>query len=443
VEVQRVRRAWEEARQGLDRARSSLAATRRQVSEAQQKADVRRAEADAMRRDLEATKGQIGRLNVLIGEVLAQKSGYAAATAQARSIVADLTAQSQQGADDVRALETELEAKEKQLADARVELSSARAATQRTAADIRQARADEHTAKDALEGALAHSRALGASAAGLERACAAETAAFAAAAAARTVTATALVNANAKLAALQEQLKLTDKAQRLVALQASKEEEHVALLKRQLHAVKRSCEVASRKAAAVPLLESAVASLKAQVFLERRAVDVEAAKQAAAPSVRILSGPPMPSAEALAQRDAALRAALAAKERQLAERSAEAAAAAAATEEARAAITANADGMRILTQLNEARARAFRLQRSVQALTAEIRVYVKALRLDRASVAASRTHVESETWASSDADQLEEEIAAQEAALEAFVTSLPGVAEAEALAAGDDDAVGW
>ena len=277
-----------------------------------------------------------------------------------------------------------------------------------------------------------------------ERACAAETAAFAAAAAARTVTATALVNATAKLAALQEQLKLTDKAHRLVALQASKEEEHVALLKRQLHAVQRSCEVASRKAAAVPLLESAVASLKAQVFLERRAADVEAAKQAAAPSVRILSGPPMPSAETLAQRDRALREALAAKERQLAERSAEAAAAVAATEEARAAVTASADGVRILTQLNEARARAFRLQRSVQALTAEIRVYVKALGLDSASVAASRTHVGSETLeACSYADQFEEEIAAQEAALEAFVTSLPGVAEAEALAAGDDAAIGW
>ena len=460
VEVDTVTRAWEDAKRGLDRARSKLTQTQREVAEQRRVAEARQEEVDTLQKDIEAVQGQCVRTVALIGQVLAQRSDYAAAASQSRAMAAHLGEECRDAAADVKALEQEYEEKQQQLQAAKTELEAAQRELQHTVGLIRESRVQELRAKEALESALAHSRALGATAGALERACSAETAAFAAAAAARTSTAAALVGATAKVAALQEQLQTTSKTLRLFASQAAQEESHVAKLKRQVHAAQRSCLVAAQRAGAVPLLESAVASLKAQVFTERRAADAEAAEKAAAPALRVLTGAPAPSPEAMAQRTGALRAALAEKQRELEERTSEAAAAVAATEAARAAVASHEDGARVMTQLNDARARAFRLQRSVQALTAEIRVYMQALGMGPAP-AATRPGAGPASGAASeegrasnqggdggavqapspdDGEDDEDEAAldADDAALDAFLASLPGVAEAEALEAAAD-----
>jgi chromosome segregation ATPase len=455
-EVDTVRRAWEDAKRGLDRARSKLTQTQREAAEQRRVAETRQEEVVTLQKDIEAAKGQCMRTVALIGQVLAQRSDYAAAASQSRAMAAHLGEECREAASDVRALEQEQLEKQQQLQAAKTDVEAAQRELQHVVGLIRETRAQEHRAKEALDSALAHSRALGATAGALERACAAETAAFAAAAAARTSTAAALVGATAKVAALQEQLQATSKTLRLFASQAAQEEGHVAKLKRQVHSAQRSCLVAAQRAGAVPLLESAVASLKAQLFTERRAADAEAADKAAAPALRMLTGAPAPSPEAMAQRTGALRAALADKQRELAERTSEAAAAVAATEAARAAVASHEDGARVMTQLNDARARAFRLQRSVQALTAEIRVYMQALGMGTASAAARpgvgpssgvamASHkggdggsVQASSPDDGEDDEDEAALDADDAALDAFLALVPGVAEADALEAAAD-----
>jgi len=441
-----VQRCWSEARRGLDRAREHAAAATSAACAAQNAAEVQRREAAALRRALAEQRERTRGLQALSSQVTAQRDDYGAAALAARSAADRARAAASERARELALLDVEGQEKRAGLVAARAECAHLDALLRRTRGAALEARRGAREALGRLDSAMAEARAVATCCAALEGRCCAATAAFSALCASRTAAAAQLVAAMQRLAALRERDALTLAADGASVARCAVAEASALRLRRQCAAAERSRDAARARAQAVPLLEQAVGGLRAQLFQERQAADAEAQAQLACPAVRRLDGPggPPAAAEALEQRDAALRAALATKERELSDATQGAAAALAACDAARAALAANADAPRASAQLNEARARLYRLQRATQALTAEISLYARALRRHSAAPKDVQEDPDEQPRdsgeGSDDDEEVDEEAGAEaaEAAVQAFVAGLPGVAEAAALEQDDE-----
>jgi hypothetical protein len=188
----------------------------------------------------------------------------------------------------------------------------------------------------------------------------------------------ALSAAIAKLARLRERLGLGNAT--CASAQSSLLESSAAAAdaQRRLCSARRSLAAAALRLQAVPQLEVEVATRQATLLEERQRAAAEMQARLAAPPLRRLQPP---SRAELDRRTSALRAAVDAKQRELSALKADLLNSQEACEATRLRLAAAQASSRVSVaqQLNAQQAKLFATQRSVQALTAELRLYTAAI----------------------------------------------------------------